>query len=205
MLDARMRRLIDPPLTAVARSIARTGISADQITMVGAVLGLAGALAIAFGGYTLGLALFLVGRVADGLDGAVARVNGGTDRGAYLDITLDFLVYAAIPLGFALADPAHNALAAAVLLASFLANGAAFLGFVVMAERNGLETRAQGEKSIYYLAGLAEGTETIAVLAACCLWPEQFAWIAASFAILCFVSAASRIMLAWRLLARPPT
>jgi phosphatidylglycerophosphate synthase len=203
MLDARMRRLIDAPLNALARHIASAGIAADQITIAGAALGVAGAVAIGGAAYLAGLALFLAGRVCDGLDGAVARINGRTDRGAFLDITLDFVVYAAIPLGFAVADPGRNAFAATALLAGFLANGTAFLGFAVMAERRGLKTSARGPKSIYYLAGLAEGTETIVVFIACCLWPAWFASIAIGFAVLCAISAIARIMLAWRLLSPP--
>lgn len=200
MLDTRLRQLIDPPIEAVARQLARSGLTANQITIAGAAFGITGAIAIAGSAYVIGLVLFLTGRIADGLDGAVARINGRTDRGAYLDITLDFLVYAAIPLAFAIADPVSNGLAASALLASFLVNGTAFLGFSVMAERRGLETRAQGLKSIYYLAGLAEGTETIIVFAACCLWPAHFSWIAGVFAVLCAASAAARLVLAWRML-----
>jgi len=202
MLDARLRRLIDPPLEAVARRIAVAGIGADQITIAGAGLGIAGAAAIAGGAFLTGLALFLAGRLLDGLDGAVARQTKPTDRGAYLDIGLDFAVYAAFPLAFALHDPAANALAAATLLAGFLVNGTAFLAFAVMAERLRLETRVQGRKSLYYLGGLAEGGETIAVFAACCLWPEWFAALAFAFAALCLASGTARIVMAWRLLSR---
>ncbi len=203
MLDGRLRRLIDPPLDAAGRRLADAGVEADQITLAGAAFGVIAAVAIGCGSYMLGLALFLMGRIGDGLDGAVARVNGRTDRGAFLDIALDFLVYATIPLGFAVADPANNALTAAALLACFLANGASFLAFAIIAERLGLETRAQGLKSIYYLAGLAEGAETIIVFIACCLWPAWFPWIAGGFAVLCAASAAARITLAWRLLSPP--
>jgi phosphatidylglycerophosphate synthase len=201
MLDGRMRRLIDPVLGRVTGHVAARGITADQLTIAGCGLGLTGAIAIAAGLPLAGLVLFLAGRVLDGLDGAVARISGVTNRGAYLDIVLDFAVYAAIPLAFALLDPARNALAAAALLAAFLVNGAAFLGFALMAERLGFETRAQGEKSLYYLSGLAGGTETIAAFTAFCLWPAWFPALAFGFAALCALSACARIALAWRLLS----
>ncbi len=89
--------------------------------------------AIALQHYVLGLALLLASRLADGLDGAVARLTQPTDRGAFLDITLDFLFYASIPLAFAIADPAANALPAAVLLAAFIGTGSSFLAFAVLA------------------------------------------------------------------------
>ena len=67
----------------------------------------------------------LLNRALDGLDGALARLSRVTDRGAFLDIGLDFVFYAAIPLAFAVSDPAANALAAAVLLAAFSARAPA--------------------------------------------------------------------------------
>ena len=101
-------------------------------------------------------------------------------------LSSDFLVYAAIPLGFAVADPAGNGLAAATLLASFMASGATFLAFAATAAKRKLTTSAQGEKSMYYLAGLAaEGFETILALMAMCIWPSYFAVIAYSFAAIC--------------------
>lgn len=197
MFDGRVRPFIDRPLDSAGCWLARRGLTADQITLAGFALGLAGAGAIASGAMALGLVLFLAGRLADGLDGAVARATQPSDRGAFLDIVLDFALYAAIPLAFAVHDPA-NALPAAVLLAAFLANGSAFLAFALMAERRKLTTSAQGRKSIYYLAGLAEGAETIAVFVLFCLFPASFPWLAAAFAALCLVSAAARIVLAWR-------
>ncbi len=67
-----------------------------------------------------------------------------------------------MPLGFVLLEPGSNAVAGAVLLLSFYVNGASFLGFAILAEKRGLETRARGAKSIHCSGGLLEGTETIA-------------------------------------------
>lgn len=201
MLDAAIRRRIDPPLDVAGRWLARRGIGADAITIGGFILGIAAALAVAWGAVGAGLALILANRLADGLDGAVARATRRTDRGGFLDIVLDFVFYAAVPLGFAVLDPARNALAAAVLLAGFLANGTAFFAFALMAERRGLSTTTQGTKSLYYLAGLAEGTETVIAFIAFCLLPSVFPWLALAFAALCAASAAARVALAWRLLA----
>jgi phosphatidylglycerophosphate synthase len=201
MLDARLRRFIDPPLNAVARQLAGGGITADRLTIAGAILGVSAACAVATGAFLVGLTLFLAGRLLDGLDGAVARQTRPTNRGAFLDIALDFVVYAAMPLAFAVHDPLRNALAASALLAGFLVNGTAFLAFALMAERLNLVTRAQGLKSLYYLGGLAEGTETIIVFVAFCLVPQWFAPLAYGFAALCCISGAARIALAWRLLS----
>lgn len=198
MLDAMMRRLIDPPLNAGGRVLAARGISAAQVTLAGLALGLTAALVLALGlpGW-LALIPLLAGRIADGLDGAVARATTKTDFGGYLDIVCDFAFYGAVPLAFVLRDPA-NAAAGAFLLTSFYINGASFLGYAILAEKRGLQTTAQGEKTLYYSAGLLEGTETVAFFTALCFWPTLFAPLAAAFAALCLVTATARILLAAR-------
>lgn len=200
MFDARLRPLIDPPLAMAARRLAALGVAADMLTLAGLAAGLGAAIAIVQGAMGTALALFLLGRLADGLDGAVARLGEPSDRGGFIDIVADFAVYAAIPLAFAVAEPARNALAAATLLASFILSGISFLAFAAVAAKRGMTTTAQGQKAIFYLAGLAEGFETIVVFTAMCLWPGAFAPIAFAFAGLCFVSAAGRVVRAVRLL-----
>lgn len=198
MLDRRLRRTVDPVLISAAAVLHRRGIGADAVTMAACLIGLTGAGLIAAGHPLLGLAGFLLGRLLDGLDGALARMTAPTDRGGFLDIVLDFLVYGAVPLAFAFLDPARNALAAAVLLASFLVNGIALMAFALMDERRGVATAEKGAKSFHFLAGLAEGTQTIAAVALFCLFPGTFAVLALAFASLCFASAAGRIILAYR-------
>ena len=159
MFDSRLRQWIDPPLDRMGHRLAASGITADQVTIAGFAVGMLAALAIANSQYFIGLLLLGAGRIADGLDGAVARATAKTDRGGFLDIVFDFFFYGAIPTAFAIADPPANALPAALLLLSFYMNGSAFLAFAVMAAKRGIETEAQGEKSLYYLTGLAEGAE----------------------------------------------
>lgn len=199
MLDGVLKKRIDPPIAFLAAMLCRQGIGADAVTAAGLVLGLAAAAAIAFGQLWLGLVLILASRLADGLDGAVARLTRRTDRGGYLDIVFDYIFYGAIPLAFAVLDPAANALAAAVLLASFYANGASFLAFAVMAEKRGLSTRQRGEKSLYFSTGLAEATETIATFVLFCLFPAHFAVIAYVFAAMTAWTCVSRIRLSLQL------
>jgi phosphatidylglycerophosphate synthase len=199
MLDGVMRPVIDPVVNRIGKILADRGVTANGVTLVGLALGLAAAAVIALGGAGLWALLpLLASRVADGVDGAVARVLGKTDFGGYLDIVCDFLFYAAIPLAFVLRDPGANGVAGAVLLASFYVNGATFLGYAVLAEKKGLETRSRGEKSLYFTAGLLEGTETIGFFVLICLWPAAFAPMAFIFAALCFVTALSRVLLARR-------
>ncbi|AXQ93478.1 CDP-alcohol phosphatidyltransferase family protein [Cereibacter azotoformans] len=199
MLDGLMRRLIDPPLDRAGRALARRGWSADAVTLAGLGLGLLAAGIVALGLPPVWAILpLLAGRFADGLDGAIARATRRTDFGGYLDITCDFLFYAAFPLAFVLRDPEVGA-AGAFLLASFYVNGATFLGFAVLAARRGMETRARGEKSLYFTAGLLEGSETILFFLFLCLFPQLFAPAAWIFGALCFVTATSRVLLARRL------
>jgi phosphatidylglycerophosphate synthase len=198
MLDARLRKLIDPPLDAIGRKLARAGIGADAITLSGLGLGLGAALAIAVQADVAALVLIVLSRLADGLDGAVARATHPTDKGGFLDITADFAFYGAIPLAFAFHDPAANALPAALLLFAFHVNGAAFLAFAALAAKRGLETKAQGAKSLYYLSGLMEGAETILFFVLMAAFPAWFAPLALIFAGLTLVSGGARMIQGWK-------
>lgn len=149
---------------------------------------------------TTGLALLfiLLNRLADRLDGALARLQGPTDRGAFLDIALDFVFYGLVPLGFALMDPGRNALPAALLLASFIGTGSSFLAFSVIAGRQGITARNYPGKGIAYLGGLTEGAETILFFAAICLWPA-FPLLACLFAAAATITTVARWIMGWRL------
>lgn len=199
MLDATARRLIDPPLAWAGSALARAGASADAVTLVGLGLGLTSAAMIAIGLPGWALILLLASRLADGLDGAVARASRKTDFGGYLDIASDFAFYGAVPFAFVLADPASNGAAGAFLLLSFYVNAASFLGFAILAEKRGMSTSAQGEKSLYFSNGLLEGTETILFFVALCMFPDAFASLAFGFGALCFLTAVLRIHAARRI------
>lgn len=195
MFDSRLRPLIDPPLNRLAEALGRLGVSADGVTFAGFGCGLFAAAFIVVGWFWLALAGVLLNRLADGLDGPIARNTHASDLGGYYDIVFDFFFYGAVPLAFALHDPAANAVAAAVLLASFYANGATFLAFAALAQKTGRTTEVQGKKAIYYFAGIAEGAETIAVFVVFCIFPGAFAPIAIGFALICFVSAGVRVLM----------
>jgi phosphatidylglycerophosphate synthase len=195
MLDARLRPLIDPPLNRAGRVLAGLGVTANGLTFAGLALGLAGAAAIAFGHLGWGLALILANRLLDGLDGAVARARGPSDLGGYFDILADFAFYVAVPVGFGVLAPT-NTLPALVLTASFVLTGISFLAFAVIAAKRGASTEAHGKKSFFYSTGLAEGTETIAVFVAMCLWPAWFPEIAWAYAALCTLTVFQRSALA---------
>ena len=200
MLDHRIRPIIDPITAKIARYISRTGLNANAISIIGAGVGLAAFCALCLQDFGLALILIAINRIFDGLDGAVARQLGATDFGGYLDIVLDFIFYALVPLGFAIAMPDH-AIAAAVLIVSFVGTGTSFLAFAILAEKNQMSTDIRGKKSLYYLGGLTEGTETIAVLLIMCVWPSYFHIFAYIFAALCWITTATRIYWAYECFA----
>jgi phosphatidylglycerophosphate synthase len=204
MLDAPLRPLIGPPLDRAGRALAARGVPADAVTLAGLLLGFAAAVAILAGKFGLALLLVLASRLADGLDGAVARAGGRTDFGGLLDIVADFAFYAAIPLAFVLHDPAANAVPGAILLGAFYVNGASFLGFAILAERRGITTEARGVKAFYHSGGLLEGTETILFFVLLCLFPSAFPVLALVFAGLTVLTTLGRLRAARHLFARPP-
>lgn len=195
MLDARFRRVLDPLLDRVGRVLTWLGWSANAITVVGFGIGVGAWVALGCRWYGLALGLILANRIADGLDGAVARQRGATDLGGYLDIVFDFLFYAGVPFFFAVGHP-DDALPAAFLLFTFIGTGSSFLTFAILAAKRGLTTTLRGRKSIYYLGGLTEGTETIGLFVAVCLWPSGFAILAWTFGGLCCLTTLSRVVAA---------
>jgi phosphatidylglycerophosphate synthase len=197
MFDRTALKLLQPGLGRLAQGLSRLGISADALTVAGFVLSLAAAALIVAGQPLWALLPLLGGRLCDGLDGIVARLGQPSDRGAFLDIALDMLFYASIPLAFALAAPAANALAAAVLLAAFIGTATSFLAYATLAERRGLRSAEYPNKGFFYLGGLTEGSETILCFVLMCVWPQHFATIAYVFAALCAITIASRLSAGW--------
>jgi phosphatidylglycerophosphate synthase len=193
MLDAIIRKRIDAPLAVIARQAMKWRISAQTATVLGFVLGLAAAGLVVAQLYPAAAVMLLASRFCDGLDGAIARQTRLTDVGGFLDIVLDFIVYAAVVFAFALADPAANALAAAFLTTSFMGPAATFLAYAVFAAKHGITTDIRGSKSLYYLGGLTEGTETILCLTLMCVFPTWFPAIAVVYAIMCWITAGTRI------------
>lgn len=197
MLDRFLLPVMKRILKPAAAALAQRGVGADALTVSGFFIGIAAVPALALQSYWLALAAILASRLFDALDGAVARLKGPTERGAFLDITLDFAFYGSIPLGFALADPAANALPAAVLLAAFMGTGSSFLAFAAIAAKRGLTSDVYPQKGIYYLTGLTEGAETITAFVLMCLFPAAFPAIAFVFAAACLVTTLTRLRQGW--------
>jgi phosphatidylglycerophosphate synthase len=199
MFDRQLLAATKPLVDKVATQLEARGITANQVSIFGFALGMLAAVLIAAGSIKLAIVPLLLNRLCDGLDGAVARHTQPSDRGAFLDITLDFFFYAAVPLAFAFCNPERNALAAAVLLASFIGTGVTFLAYAIMAAKRGESaSAAYPSKAFYYLGGLTEGFETVLCFTAMCIWPEHFAPIAYVYAGMCALTTVTRLVAGWQ-------
>lgn len=196
MIDARLRRLIDPPLDFAARYACSMAITANQITIGSFLIGMLAIPLLAQQQYLAALVAIAINRLGDGLDGAVARRSTATDIGGYLDIVLDFIFYSGVVFGLVLARP-QDATWGAFLIFSFIGTGSSFLAYSTFAAKRRITTEIRGKKSIYYLGGLTEGFETIVALVAICLFPDSFRLIALVFGCMCWITTATRLAWAW--------
>ena len=201
MLDARLGKLIAPILQPLAGRLVQWHVSANQITISGFLIGMLALPLLGFQQYQWALLAILLNRMMDGLDGAVARQTGVSDSGGYLDIVLDFIFYSAVVFGFAIADPTQ-AIYAAFLIFSFVGTGTSFLAFAIFAAKHNFPAEVHLPKSIHYLGGLTEGTETILLFTLICVFPASFTAAALVFGIMCWITTASRIYYAVEKLQR---
>jgi CDP-diacylglycerol--glycerol-3-phosphate 3-phosphatidyltransferase len=150
MFDKRLRPSVEKSLRPVGANLKRTGITADQLTMVGIVMAVGATVAIANGAFQLALLLLFLTAVPDVLDGAVAKASGtASPRGAFFDSVADrltdALLFGGVAWYLASEHPGHIAvLPLAVLAASMMISyeraKAESLGFDA---RGGLMERAE--------------------------------------------------------------
>lgn len=197
MLDRRARELTGPVWDAGGRRLAAMGISPEWVTGIGFVIGIAACVAAAFAWWWTALALWLLNRIIDGLDGPLARMRGETDRGGFLDIMADFAIYGGFVFGVAIALPDAR-LACAALLGAYYVNGSAFLALSSLLERR--RDEVGDERSLRFVGGIAEGSETIIAHSALCVFPAQAALIAWVFAAAVLFTAGQRIVHGMRVL-----
>ncbi|MDO6746453.1 CDP-alcohol phosphatidyltransferase family protein [Gilvimarinus sp. 1_MG-2023] len=193
MFDTRLVPLTRTPLKRLAIYLDRWNVKADQITLIGFMIGMLAVPALALNWYSVALVAIALNRFFDGLDGALARIQGISDAGGYLDIVLDFIFYSAVCLGFLLADLDRNGGWAGLLMLSFMGSGATFLAFSAVSGKYSIDNPDYPQKSLYYMGGLAEGSETILFLILFCLFPQYFPILAGVFAVLCWVTTGSRL------------
>ncbi len=193
MLDRHLLPKLKTPLNAIATQFERRHISANQVTILGFIIGMMVLPLLMFHAYLVALLVILLNRLLDGVDGTLARRKGGSDAGGFLDIGLDFIFYSAVPFGFILADPTHNAIAGAFLIYAFIGTGSSFLAFSSLASKHQLKSPHYPQKSFYYLSGITEGTETLICFTLLCLFPNHFALFAYIFGALCWITTFNRL------------
>lgn len=187
------RRVLD----VVAKKINKAGISANFVSILGFLIGIFAINFLSLERYGYALICILLNRVFDALDGAIARNTKVTDFGVFLDATLDYIFYAGVIFGFALANPFQNAVAASFLLFSFAAAACAMLAYAVIAYKNNSSQKLELEQSPFYLGGLAQGFETLVALIVLCIIPGWFLQIAIVLGVLCLVKAFSIMVTAY--------
>lgn len=193
MLDRFANHCLEKPLSWMAKGVIALGLRPDHVTLIGFSLGMLALPALATEHYGLALLFIVLNRLADGLDGAVARATTSSDAGGFLDITLDFIFYSSVPLGFILANPLQNAVAGGILMLSFVGTGVSFLAFAIFAEKHKITNINYPNKSFHYAGGLMEGAETQIFFIAMCIFPLYFSWLASIFALLCVLTSSLRI------------
>jgi phosphatidylglycerophosphate synthase len=203
VIDQSLRGAKDRALAPVVRLIGGR-VHPTAITLVSMLSCVGAAFAAAQSSRWFALALWLVGRTLDGIDGPVARSTGRqSDLGGYLDMMADTVGYAAVPIGIAAArSSAPVWLACAVLLASFYLNTMSWTYLAAIAEKRAAGASARGEPTtIHMTTGLIEGTETIVLFAAMLLWPAQARGLFFVMAALVGVTIVQRLVWAKRQLA----
>lgn len=199
MLDSQVRRAAARGLRAPAQWLDRRGVSANAITIAGFALGVGACVAAGSGRWYAALGLLSANRLFDALDGLVARRQHSGDEGGFLDIAADFAVYGGFVLGVAVARPDARLACAALLLAYYL-NGTAFLAYSSIAERR--RQAGDDDRSLQFLTGLTESTETFVAYVAFCLLPQAAETIAWVFTAAVTVTVGQRVWFAVRTLSR---
>ena len=182
-----------------AKFVLKLGVSANIITLVGFLIGLLAINFLSLENYSIALLCILINRFFDALDGAMARMSEATKFGVFFDATLDYTFYAGVIFGFALANPAQNAIAASFLLFAFTFAGSAMLSYAVIAYKNNQDAELVEEekKQPFFLSGFAQGFETFTALVILCIIPSMFLEIAIILGCLCIVKALSVITTAY--------
>lgn len=206
------RRALAPASVLLAQRLVRRGAGPVTLTSLG--IGLAAALAAALGTFAVALALWLLNRLLDGLDGEVARRLGrADDRGGYLDLLVDLIVYAAVPIGAAigtvglagtsgLPGSAWTWPLVAVLLATYYVNLGSYAFLAALMEKRGRGAVARSEAtSLVMPAGLVEGFETVVLVSVMLAVPALLPlWLGLTAALVA-VTAGQRAWWANRALA----
>ena len=179
MIDKETRKLKDVVLIPFAKMIGNT-IHPVVITIIGFLIGLAAVASIYLGLFVLGLVLWVLNRIFDGLDGVCARyAHKQTDIGGYLDIVVDFFIYTGIPLAFAFHfNSAPHYLITMLLLGSFYINAAVWMSASSLYEKYKFKLKDQ-QTTFIMPRNIMEGFETIVFFTLFLIFPAHYIFIAA--------------------------
>lgn len=190
MISERIGTYVRGYLLQIGRVIARTGVTPNQLTLIGLGLNIIVAIVIATGEFRLGGVLLLIASAFDMLDGAVARATQTISKvGGFLDSTLDryseVVVYLGVLIFLLDTDDARTA----SILVVVASTGALMISYA----------RAKAE-SIGYTAsvGLAARPERVVLLALFLIfgWTIWALWL---LALVTHITAITRIVHVWRL------
>ncbi|RMG96752.1 MAG: CDP-alcohol phosphatidyltransferase family protein [Chloroflexi bacterium] len=199
MLDNHLRETKEQIFLHLAASLRLSQIQPIYLTLIAFVCGLVATLFLAFGQYIPGFFFWFCNRFFDGLDGTVARnANRQSDLGGYLDIMLDFVIYALLPLALVIANPSFlAAISLAFMLATFYINAASWMYLSALLEKL-QHANPRRFTSVVMPEGLIGGAETIFFFSLFILWPDAIILLFGLFGTLVLATAVQRIIWAIR-------
>lgn len=201
MFDRSIQRLIQKPLSFLGKFLLKI-LQPNQITFIGFFFGIVMCFLIFINSYFLAILFLFLNRLCDGLDGVMARQTSPSPLGAYLDIILDFIIYAAFVLVFSLENEI-NLLTGVFLLFTYICTGTTFLTQAIIQPQldySQQQDNVEGEipKSFIYASGLIEGTETIFFMFLCLIMPKAFPILGFLFSVLCLITAIARVIIFYK-------
>ena len=199
MFDGKINKILKPILDILAKKILQFKIQANTVTFTGFFFGLCCFYFTVNGKFIYASIFLFLNRFCDGLDGALARLVGQTDIGAFYDIVSDFLFYSLFPISFIYLD-IENAYSICFLLLSFVATQTTFLASAWLVEKNKLLISQNQKKSFFYVGGITEGFETILCFILMLLFYECINYIAYIFGTLCWITFITRVIFIRKLL-----
>ena len=167
------------------------------MTLIGFGFGILMCISIVINQYLIGIVFLFLNRLSDGLDGVMARLTTPTPLGGYLDIVLDFLIYGGFVLSFGMTEQ-NNTLISMILLFCYIGTGTTFLAqAAILPSLTHQKLNFDIPKSFYYAVGLVEGSETIAYMTLCLLFPNLFVYFSSIFIVLCLITIITRLLVTY--------